>query len=202
MAVPPELKQEAERLRELLHYHSYRYYVLDSPEISDAEYDTLFRRLQELERAYPELVTPDSPTQRVGAPPLPQFQPVRHELPMLSLDDAFEEGEVREWYARVKRLLGLSAADEIELVVEPKIDGLAISIRYENGVLVRAATRGDGFVGEDVTPNVKTIRAIPLRIPADGSFTPPQLCEVRGEVYMPRKAFEELNRKRAENGEP
>ena len=202
MAIPPELKQEAERLRELLHYHNHRYYVLDSPEISDAEYDALFRRLQELEQAYPDLVTPDSPTQRVGAPPLPQFQPVRHELPMLSLDDAFEEGEVREWYARVKRLLGLSAADEVELVVEPKIDGLAISIRYENGVLVRAATRGDGFVGEDVTPNVKTIRAIPLRIPVDGSFTPPRLCEVRGEVYMPRKAFEELNRRRAENGEP
>ena len=202
MAELQALREEAEELRTLLRYHAYRYYVLDSPEISDAEYDRLMRRLEELEAQHPELVTPDSPTQRVGAPPLVEFATVTHEVPMTSLTDAFSDDEVRQWFQRVQRLLDLAPDEQVDLVVEPKVDGLAISILYENGVLTRAATRGDGITGEDVTPNVKTVRAIPLRVPVDGSFQPPTRCEVRGEVYLPLRAFHDLNRRRAQRGEP
>ncbi|MGI6209132.1 MAG: NAD-dependent DNA ligase LigA [Anaerolineae bacterium] len=202
MSVPDELREEARKLREFLTYHSYRYYVLDQPEISDAEYDRALKRLQEIEAEYPELVTPDSPTQRVGGTPLPQFETVTHEIPMLSLDDAFDIADVRDWFGRVRRLLEIGPEGQVDLVVEPKVDGLAISILYENGVLTRGATRGDGYRGEDVTSNVRTIRQIPLRIPVDNGAEPPPLLEIRGEVYMSLKAFERLNQGRAERGEP
>ncbi|NPV09730.1 MAG: NAD-dependent DNA ligase LigA [Anaerolineae bacterium] len=202
MPAPDEIREEARSLREFLNYHAYRYYVLDQPEISDAEYDRALRRLEEIEAEYPELVTPDSPTQRVGGKPLPQFETVNHELPMLSLDDAFDVRQVREWFGRVRRLLGLGPEGQVELVVEPKVDGLAISLLYEDGVLTRGATRGDGFTGEDVTANVRTIRSIPLRIPPGDGPEPPPLLEVRGEVYLSLEAFERLNERRAQRGEP
>ena len=188
-----------EELRELINHHSYRYHVLDSPEISDEEYDQLFRRLQELESAHPEWVTPDSPTQRVGAEPLDEFGKVEHAVPMLSLDDAFDAEEVTAWGERLARMLDEPPAD---YVVEPKMDGLAVSLIYEGGRLVRGATRGNGEVGEDVTANVRTIAAIPLRIPLSGEGSPPERLEVRGEVYMPLDGFEEMNRRREEADEP
>ncbi|NLT43288.1 MAG: NAD-dependent DNA ligase LigA [Anaerolineae bacterium] len=201
MTSPEEAAAEAKHLRAFLNYHSYRYHVLDQPEVSDAEYDRAMARLREIEEVYPDLRTADSPTQRVGGPPSTQFRSVRHDLPMLSLDDAFQVESVREWYERVRRLLELESAARMALVVEPKVDGLALSLRYESGLLVQAATRGDGTTGEDVTANVQTIRAIPLRIPLEGGETPP-LLEVRGEAYLSLRAFERLNRARAEQGEP
>ena len=199
MAAAGESRQRVERLREVLRYHSYRYHVLDDPEISDAEYDALMVELKELEAAHPELVTPDSPTQRVGAEPLPEFEKVEHRRPLLSLENAFSEEEVRAWEKRVLRILGNGA--EVGYTVEPKIDGLAVSLCYEDGLLVQGATRGNGFVGEDVTQNLRTIPAIPLRIPVVGGEAPPRFLEARGEVYMPRDRFEEMNRRREEEGE-
>ncbi len=193
-----KIKKEIEELREKIRYHNYRYYVLDSPEISDEEYDALFRRLLELEEKYPELKSPDSPTQRIGAPPRKEFGEVRHELPMYSLQDARNEDELREFDRRVKRLLGLSPFDKIEYLTEPKFDGLSCEITYINGVLTTASTRGDGYVGEDVTENVKTIRSVPLRLLTDN---PPAKFQVRGEVLMRKKDFEELNRMLEEKGE-
>jgi DNA ligase (NAD+) len=192
-------RKRIEELRKLINHHNHRYYVLDSPEISDEEYDQLFRRLQELEADHPEWVTPDSPTQRVGAQPLDEFGKVEHSIPMLSLDDAFDAEEVAAWGERLARLLDESPAD---FVVEPKMDGLAVSLIYEDGRLVRGATRGNGEVGEDVTANVRTIAAVPLRIPLSGEGSPPRRMEVRGEVYMPLDGFEEMNRRREEAGEP
>jgi DNA ligase (NAD+) len=199
MAAGDRTRQRVERLREVLRYHSYRYHVLDDPEISDAEYDALMVELKELEAAHPELVTPDSPTQRVGAEPLPEFEKVEHRRPLLSLENAFSEDEVRAWEKRVLRILGNGA--EVAYTVEPKIDGLAVSLRYEDGLLVQGATRGNGFVGEDVTQNLRTIPAIPLRIPVVGGESSPRFLEARGEVYMPRDRFEEMNRRREEEGE-
>lgn len=196
-------EKSVERLAELrrqIHYHNYRYYVLNDPVISDHEYDLLFRELQELEAAHPELITPDSPTQRVGAEPLEAFSKVRHPVPMLSLSNAFDEAELRAWRERFLRLL--PEESEPAYVVEPKIDGLAIALTYEGGRFVRGATRGNGLVGEDVTANLRTIKALPLRIPVDPGGPPaPPLIEVRGEVYMPVAAFEELNRRQAQAGE-
>jgi DNA ligase (NAD+) len=186
--------QRAEELRRQLEYHGHRYYVLDDPEISDADYDKLLNELRDIEAAHPELLTPESPTQRVGGKPLDKFAPVKHLQPMLSLANARNEDELRAWEARVQRLLG---RDEIEYVTEPKIDGLAISLVYENGVFVRGATRGDGETGEDVTQNLKTIKSIPLRI--DDA---PPLLEARGEIYLPLEAFAKLNEQRAAAGEP
>ena len=151
-----------EKLREEVHYHNYRYHVLDDPEISDAKYDVLFRELEELEKRYPDLLSPDSPTQRIGAPPLEKFDSVSHTIPMLSLANAFSKEETLEFDQRVKRFLGSS--DPVEYVAEPKMDGLAVELVYENGVFVQGSTRGDGHTGEDVTRNLKTIRSIPLRI--------------------------------------
>jgi DNA ligase (NAD+) len=190
--------QRAEELRRQLEYHGHRYYVLDDPEISDAQYDELLNELRDIEAAHPELLTPDSPTQRVGGKPLDKFEPVKHLQPMLSLANARNADELRAWETRVRRL----AEDhewkgEIEYVTEPKIDGLAISLVYENGVLVRGATRGDGETGEDVTQNLKTIKAIPLRV-----RDAPALLEVRGEIYLPLEAFARLNEQRAAAGEP
>jgi DNA ligase (NAD+) len=189
-----DVEARVAELRRQLEYHGHRYYVLDDPEISDAEYDALLNELRELEAAHPELLTPDSPTQRVGGQPLDKFTPVEHLQPMLSLANARNEDELRAWEARVRRLSG---RDDIEYVTEPKIDGLAISLVYEDGSLVRGATRGDGETGEDVTQNLKTIKAIPLRV--DGA---PPLLEVRGEAYLPLAAFARLNEQRAEAGEP
>ncbi len=188
------IRERVERLRQVVRYHSYRYHVLDDPEISDAEYDALMVELKELEAAHPELVTPDSPTQRVGAEPLPEFEKVQHRRPLLSLDNAFDGEEVRAWEKRVLRLLGNGAG--VNYTVEPKIDGLAVSLRYENGLLVQGATRGNGFVGEDVTQNLRTIIAIPLRIPVVGDESPPRYLEARGEVYMPRDRFDQMNQRR------
>lgn len=185
-------------LRKQLEYHGHRYYVLDDPEISDGDYDALLNELRAIEAENPELQTPDSPTQRVGGRPLAKFDEVVHLQPMLSLANARNEGELRAWEARVQKLSAAQGWEgEIEYVTEPKIDGLAISLVYENGALVRGATRGDGEVGEDVTQNLKTIKSIPLRI--DDA---PPLLEVRGEIYLPLAAFARLNEQRAEAGEP
>ncbi|MGB7233477.1 MAG: NAD-dependent DNA ligase LigA [Candidatus Acidiferrum sp.] len=198
-AAPASVKKEIEGLREKLRHHEYRYYVLDEPEISDAAYDKLMQRLQQLEAAYPELVTPDSPTVRVGGAPREGFQTVRHARAMLSLDNAFSFDSLREFDRRVREGSG---QEKIEYIAEHKFDGLSISLQYERGSLVRGVTRGDGTTGEDVTPNVKTIRSIPLqmdpaalkkaKLPAD--------FEVRGEVLMTRKAFEALNRQQELSG--
>ena len=181
-------------LREQVRRHDYRYYVLDDPEISDARYDALLRELRELETAHPELVTPDSPTQRVAGEASGTFGEVVHALPMLSLENAFSEQDVLDFDRRVRERLD---TDTIEYSAEPKLDGLAISLRYEAGRLVQAATRGDGTRGEDVTANVRTIRSVPLTLRGK----PPRLLEVRGEVFMSRRAFEQLNRRAAEQGE-
>jgi DNA ligase (NAD+) len=199
MGAQNDAGERIEKLREVIRYHAYRYYVLDDPEISDAEYDALVAELEGQEAAHPELVTPDSPTQRVGAEPLPQFEKVDHRRPLLSLDNAFDEEEVRAWERRVRRLLGDGAG--LRYTVEPKIDGLAVSLIYQNGRLVQGATRGNGFVGEDVTQNLRTIPAIPLRIPVVGDEAPPAYLEARGEVYMPRSRFEEMNKQREVAGE-
>ena len=182
-------------LRRELNHHNHRYYVLDDPTVPDAEYDRLMVELRRLEELHPELVTADSPTQRVGAAPAEGFSQVQHRLPMLSLANAFNQEELEAWYRRVKGLLDDA---DFDLVCELKIDGLAVSLIYENGVLVQGATRGDGITGEDVTSNLRTIRSIPLSL--DG-FVPPRL-EVRGEVYLPVKEFERLNEERAQRGEP
>jgi DNA ligase (NAD+) len=197
--IPPEIAREVQDLREQIRHHDYQYYVLDNPEISDAEYDRLFRRLEELENAYPALITPDSPTQRVGGAPLEKFLQVEHAVPMLSLSNAFDEGEIIDFDARVKR--GLGVADAV-YVVEPKMDGVAVSLIYEGGLLRSASTRGDGYTGEDVTANIRTIRAIPLRLAPRGIFGGASLVDVRGEVFMNRADFDRLNRSRDEAGLP
>jgi len=193
-----------EELRRLIEYHNYRYYVLDQPEISDEEYDRLFRELVELEKQFPEFITPDSPTQRVGAPPLEAFPEHTHREPMLSLDNAFSEEELLEFDQRVKRFLDLPPDVELEYTCELKIDGLAVSLTYENGVLTVGATRGDGYRGENVTPNIRTIRQVPLRLrTGDDLFSaPPAVVEVRGEVYLSYQEFERINREREASGEP
>jgi len=199
--IDEKIIKEVEELREKIRYHNYLYYVLNAPEISDAEYDRLFKRLLELEEKYPELITPDSPTQRVGAEPQKEFRQVRHRQPMLSLDDCFGGDELKDFDARIKRLLG--DVDHIEYTVEPKIDGLAVELVYEKGRLTVASTRGDGYVGEDVTPNIKTILSVPLVLrQKKGGLPVPELLEVRGEVYMEKEAFKRLNREREEKGLP
>ena len=189
------LPQRVSRLREEIERHNHAYYVLDNPLISDAEFDLLFRELQQIESEHPELVTADSPTQRVGGKPLAEFQPALHRQPMLSLNNAFDAAEVEAFDRRVREALGL---DVVEYAVEPKFDGLAISLVYENGVLARGATRGDGHTGEDVTVNLRTIRSIPLRLPMTDA---PQLLEIRGEVLMLRADFERLNQQQQQRGE-
>ena len=183
-----------EKLRDEISTHNYRYYVLDAPTIPDAEYDRLLRELQELENDYPELITADSPTQRVGAVPLAAFGQVRHQIPMLSLENAFSDDEVGDFDRRVRDRLGV---DEVDYTAEPKLDGLAVSLRYEHGLLVQAATRGDGTTGEDITGNVRTIDSVPLKLRGNDY---PAVLEVRGEVYMTRKGFAELNRHQEKAG--
>ena len=194
-----EALAEAERLRKELRHHEYLYYVMDAPTITDAEYDRLMIRLREIEAEYPEDVPADSPTQRVGGKVNPEFTEVKHLTPLLSLGNAFSADELRAFDERVRN--GLPSGSEVEYVLEPKIDGLACSLVYENGKLVRAATRGDGVVGENVTANVRTIRAIPLTLTVPAGEEVPELLDVRGEVYMPRHEFMRLNEERAEKGE-
>lgn len=190
---------EAEKLRREIRHNEYLYYVLDAPEITDAEYDRMMVRLRELEARYPDSIPADSPTQRVGGRASSQFTEVRHLEPLLSLGNVFSTEELRAFDERVRS--GLPAGSKVEYVMEPKIDGLACSLIYENGKLVRAATRGDGVVGENVTANVRTIRSIPLTLKVPEGEAVPELLDVRGEVYMPRQAFMRLNEQRAERGE-
>ncbi len=197
--VTETLRKKVEALREEIEYHNYRYYVLDQPEISDVQYDRLMRELQKLEEEYPELRSPNSPTQRVGAPPLESFEIVRHTFPMLSLANAFDEGEVRDFDKRVKKFL--ATTEEIDYVVEPKLDGLAVELVYERGHLVVGSTRGDGINGENITQNLRTIKTIPLQL-LRREISVPERLEVRGEVIMQIKRFEELNQRRQAAGEP
>lgn len=190
------MKQRIEKLRSLINYHNHRYYVLDSPEISDEEYDELMRELSQLEVEHPELITSDSPTQRIGAPPAEEFGVVEHPEPLLSLANAFSYEDLAAWHRRASNLLGGSYFD---LVCEPKIDGLAVALTYIDGLLVTGATRGDGYRGENITQNLKTIRSIPLSVPREEA--PPRF-EVRGEVYIPREGFKKLNEERAREGLP
>ncbi len=187
-----------ELLRSEIDHHNRQYYVHDAPVIPDIEYDRLLRELQELEAEHPELITPDSPTQRVGDKPLGAFESVSHSMPMLSLDNAFDEEEMADFERRIRDRLKLPEGDVIHYLAEPKLDGLALSLRYEKGRLVLGATRGDGSSGENVTSNVRTIQAIPLKLSGENW---PDVLEVRGEVFMPRKGFEQLNRKARERGE-
>ncbi len=190
-----DVKQEIERLRALIDHHNHRYYVLDSPQISDAEYDALLRRLQQLEAQHPELMTPDSPTQRVGAAPLEAFGTVEHRLPLLSLANAFSDEELLGWY---KRILNLRGEPDFDFVCEIKMDGLAVALTYADGRLATGATRGDGIKGEDVTQNLRTVKSIPLSVPKGA---PPRF-EVRGEVFLSRAAFKKINEDRARDGLP
>ncbi len=189
------LFQQVEQLHKTLNYHAHRYYVLDDPEIPDSDYDKLFRQLDDLEQQHPELVTPDSPTQRVGGRVLDSFSKVTHQMPMLSLSNAFNSDEIKDFAKRIDDVLD---HEDFSLVAEPKLDGLAVSLRYEQGILVQAATRGDGSTGEDVTQNVRTIHSIPLHLSGTDY---PQVLEVRGEIFMPKKGFARLNEKQIEKGE-
>jgi DNA ligase (NAD+) len=195
MAIPRALRDEAESLRRKIEEHNRRYYILDDPSIPDAEYDRLFRRLQEIEAQFPGLAAADSPSQRVGSSPVSQFAEVAHRTPMLSLNNAFSEDEVRGFDERICKALG---AKNVEYAVEPKFDGLAISLTYRNGVFVQGATRGDGATGEDVTPNLRTVHTIPLRLPKSADIGE---LEVRGEVLMFRRDFEKLNERQRAAGE-
>lgn len=190
------IQNQLNQLRETLHYHSVRYYVEDSPEIPDAEYDRLMRELLELEAQHPELITLDSPSQRVGGKPLDGFEQVKHEIPMLSLDNAFDDDELDAFHKRIQDRLATTELDAF--CCEPKLDGLAVSLLYENGVLIQAATRGDGTTGENITENVRTISAIPLKLQGEGW---PTRLEVRGEVFMPKAGFERLNQQALKTGD-
>lgn len=191
-----EIQEQLNQLRETLHYHGVKYYVEDNPEIPDAEYDRMMRELIDLEAQHPELVTLDSPSQRVGGVPLSAFESVAHEIPMLSLDNAFDDSELNAFHKRMRDRAPAAAFDVF--CCEPKLDGLAVSLLYENGVLVQAATRGDGATGENITDNVRTIKAIPLKLQGSGW---PQRIEVRGEVFMPKAGFEKLNELALKKGE-
>ena len=194
--MPVSAEKEIDGLREQLRYHSYKYYVLDDPDIPDSEYDRLHKKLVELEKKYPELITSDSPTQRVGSTPLTAFQQIQHQMPMLSLDNVFNEDDLNAFNQRIQDRLKIT--DDIEYAAEPKLDGLAISLRYENGELIYAATRGDGRTGENVTQNVRTMQSVPLRLLGK---TFPEIVEVRGEVFMPKAGFNKLNQQARNNGE-
>src|SRR3954469_18767822 len=193
-----EAQKELDRLAREIAEHDRRYYLQDAPSISDADYDALRRRNADIEARFPLLVRPDSPSHRVGARASEKFGKVVHRVPMLSLDNAFSDEDVADFLGRVRRFLGLKEEDEIAVTAEPKIDGLSASLRYENGLLVQGATRGDGSEGEDITANLRTISDIPLRL----NGKPPAVLEVRGEVYMTHKAFESLNKRQDKDGKP
>jgi len=190
-----ELKKQIQQLRDKINHHSYCYYVLDTPEISDADYDLLFQQLKALEEQHPELITTDSPTQRVGAAPLASFAHVKHQVPLLSLDNAFSTEDIVNFDRRVRERLEV---DQVEYHCEPKLDGLAVNLWYENGILTKAATRGDGYVGEDITQNIRTIPSIPLRLLGSGFGS---VLEVRGEVFLGKKGFAKINERALANGE-
>ena len=192
MPASTAIREELESLREQIRYHNYRYHVLDDPEVPDAEYDRLMRQLQHVEEKNPELVTPDSPTQRVGDEPVSAFGTIEHRIPMLSLGNAFSPDELRDFHRRVTERLEMDADELLRYAAEPKLDGAAVSLLYENGQLVRGATRGDGTTGENITHNVRTIDAVPLRLIGNGY---PSMLEVRGEVFMPKAGFEAYNKK-------
>ncbi len=200
-ATLPPVIERIQSLRAQLNHHNYRYYVLDQPEIDDSVYDQLYRELVDLERAHPELITPDSPTQRVGAEPIKAFESVQHPVRLYSLDNVFDENELVNWEKRIEKFLGRDEKS-VDYVAELKIDGLAVSLVYENGHLVRGATRGNGLMGEDITSNLRTIRSIPLKIPVSGALDVPERMEVRGEVFMPKEAFIRLNQERNLKGDP
>ena len=191
-----DVQQRLDELREQVDHHLYRYHVLDEPEISDAEYDRLYDELKALEDEHQDLITPDSPTQRVGAPPSERFKKVQHLTPMGSLEKVTDDESLLKWAEDVRKRL--DSDEPVAYVIEPKIDGLAINLTYEDGVLVRGATRGDGIQGEDVTVNLRTIPSVPLKMRGDGL---PSVAEVRGEVYMPLSGFRELNARVAELGQ-
>src|SRR5881396_3750701 len=190
------VQKRLDELREQVNHHLYRYHVLDDPEIPDAEYDRLYDELKSLEEEHPDLITPDSPTQRVGAPPSERFQKVQHLTPMGSLEKVTDDESLLKWADDVRKRL--DSDEPVAYVIEPKIDGLAINLTYENGLLTRGATRGDGVQGEDVTVNLRTIPSIPLKMRGDDL---PPLAEVRGEAYMPITGFRELNARIAELGQ-
>lgn len=192
-----DIKKQIQRLRDELNRHSYRYYVLDDPEVSDAQYDKLMNELMRLESSHPELVTPDSPTQRVGARPLEKFVTIAHTVPMLSLENAYSESDMKEWEQRIFDIVGTG---EMAYAVEPKIDGTAVELVYENGIFKNASTRGDGINGEDITENIKTIKSIPLKLLSGKNPIPPYL-EVRGEVYIDKADFRKLNEQQEDKGE-
>ena len=204
------LTERADELRSLIAYHNRRYYQLDDPEITDSEYDQLFRELSDLENSHPELRRPDSPTQRVGAAPLEKFEPSEHLSPMLSLANAFSDEDIIDFDERIHRMLGFQ--EDIDYVVEPKLDGVAVNLIYKKGSLQTAATRGDGSIGENVTQNIRTVSSIPLTLngksmgsePLRESATQaiPELIEIRGEIVIETKAFQKLNDRRLKNGEP
>jgi DNA ligase (NAD+) len=194
--------EEIENLRAKIRYHDKKYYVENMPEIADYEYDQLVKELDKLERAYPQLITSDSPTQRVSGEPISGFTSVEHRIPMLSIDNTYSEEELREFDSRIRRMLKYTDVDEIGYVVELKIDGVAITLWYEEGVFIRGATRGDGFRGDDVTVNLRTVKDIPLRFSCTDNKRMPSVLEIRGEIYMPNKEFQRLNQEREEADEP
>ncbi|MBW2471275.1 MAG: NAD-dependent DNA ligase LigA, partial [Deltaproteobacteria bacterium] len=196
----PQIIKKVDDLRKALHRHNYRYYVLDDPDISDAEYDRMMQALKQLEDDHPELASPDSPTARVGAPPLEKFESVAHTIPMLSLDNGFNDDDILDFDKRVRRNLG--ARDEILYTAEPKMDGVAVELVYENGVLATASTRGDGLIGEGITSNVKTIKTVPLVMQAGGAHGVPARLEVRGEVFIGLEAFQTFNQERIDQELP
>lgn len=201
--MPSTIKEKIKQLRDTIRYHDQKYYVENNPEITDYEYDQLLKELQHLEKLHPELITPDSPTQRVSGEPLTQFPTIEHRIPMLSIDNTYSDEELREFDRRIKRIAEIETHQDIEYVVELKIDGVAITLWYENGLFARGATRGDGFKGDDVSANLKTIRQIPLILePSDKKHKIPPLIEIRGEIYLPNKEFQRLNEEREEEGEP
>jgi DNA ligase (NAD+) len=196
--IPEAVHQHYQLLKSELNRYNHAYYVLDDPSIPDSEYDRLMRELQDIEQQYAELQTPDSPSQRVGGAALDSFSQVKHEVPMLSLDNAFSDQEMTDFDRRIKDRINYASGQKLSYACEPKLDGVAVSLIYQNGLLVRGATRGDGSIGEDITANVRTIKSIPLRLQGDDY---PDLLEVRGEIYMPREGFNEFNRKAREAGE-
>lgn len=194
-----QAEHELQELRKQLTYHGHRYYVLDDPVIADGEYDRMFRRLLELEEQFPELVTPDSPSQRVGGPPLDSFAEAKHAFPMLSLDNVFDAAELAGFVEKLQRFLQSDAS--LTYSTEPKLDGLAVELVYDHGVFVQGSTRGDGLVGENITAQLRTVQAIPLQL-SPGKDPLPDRLVVRGEVFLPEQGFIDLNRQRAEQGEP
>ena len=196
--IPEEVHQHYQRLKSELNQHNHAYYVLDDPSIPDSHYDRLMAELQAIEQQYSQLRNSDSPTQRIGGMALDSFSQVRHEVPMLSLDNAFSDAEMMDFDRRIKDRINLDSSQNLTYACEPKLDGVAVSLIYQKGLLIRGATRGDGSIGEDITANVRTIKSIPLSLHGD-IF--PELLEVRGEIYMPRDGFNHFNKKALESGD-